>query len=1023
MSLEKYLVLNRYFLSLFGAKEFKDFQERLRDVPNSFDRDGRSYLVNALLSYFNGLKISEDRLLEYDRNIQSYVRKISYRRDQISLKYFQYLAVLFTEIILDNLKNSKKEFLNELNSFLKNYKEEQDIEIIDPFTENDLKKLAFWMATGSGKTLIMHINYYQFLEYNLFQPDNIILITPNEGLSKQHSEELQKSGIPCQVYTGNLNSRFKIENEVLVIEMTKLVEEKKGEGVSIPIDTFEGKNLIFVDEGHKGRRSEDQKWAKLRDRIARDGFTFEYSATFGQILSERQPEILKEYAKSIIFDYSYKYFYLDGYGKDFSVLNVKNTREVTDFSKIMFVANLLSFYEQLMVYEENQYLAKDYNIEKPLWIFVGTTVVGGKNGSKGSLTDEEKKTLSDVIQIIDFIKTVIQDEEWFKKKIEDILLGNTGIKDENGRDVFQNRFEYIKNRTLDLDDIYKRVFGGKGVFSVYELENAEGEFGLEVGENEYFGVVNIGDVSNFKKLLEERGIIVGKDAISDSLFDNIKKEDSKINILIGSKKFIEGWDTWRVSSMGLLNIGKNQGSQIIQLFGRGVRLKGKGMSLKRSGDNSAVKLLETLNIYGIKADYLTRFLEAISKEEVEFETIKIPVKPNHEEKWEELYILSRDSDRRFEDEVVLMLELDDKICFTIDLMPKVSMYLSRERKEGVSIEDIAIQPKILRLTDDVIEVLNWNRIWEEIIQFKVLRGYWNLVIKRETLKHLLLSEAYKILTPGDILEIKVRDDIERLEDIAILIIKKYIDLFYKKYAKQFETRNMHYDKVNRQRPLFVFERDNDEHSYILQISKNKKKLINEIKKLAKDFNELIKEDMETLPRVYFDRHLYVPILLQSKEIDKITPVGLVESEKEFIIGLREYINNNRGGFSDIEIFLLRNYPKSGVGFFNLSGFYPDFIMWIKKGQKQIIAFIDPKGLEHTKGLDDEKIELRKDIKELERSLGNQDIVLESIIISKTPYSELIRGRTLPPSKDEYKNHNVLFLEDKWQEELFKILAL
>ncbi|MEM4215446.1 MAG: DEAD/DEAH box helicase family protein [Candidatus Pacearchaeota archaeon] len=46
------------------------------------------------------------------------------------------------------------------------------------------------MATGSGKTLIMHINYYQFLNYKLFSLDNIILITPNEGLSKQHFEEL-----------------------------------------------------------------------------------------------------------------------------------------------------------------------------------------------------------------------------------------------------------------------------------------------------------------------------------------------------------------------------------------------------------------------------------------------------------------------------------------------------------------------------------------------------------------------------------------------------------------------------------------------------------------------------------------------------------------------------------------------------------------------------------------------------------------------------------------------------------------
>jgi len=216
--------------------------------------------------------------------------------------------VLFTEIVLDNLRNRKIEFLYELNEFSRDYSQEADIKLIDGFTENDLKKLAFWMATGSGKTLIMHINYHQFFHYDLFSPDNIILITPNEGLSKQHFDELEKSGVPCRLYGGSLSS-FGVtsEREILVIEMTKFVEEKKGGGVTLPVDRFEGKNLVFVDEGHKGRRSEEQKWAKLRNKLAEDGFVFEYSATFGQILSESNKEILREYAKSIVFDYSYKY--------------------------------------------------------------------------------------------------------------------------------------------------------------------------------------------------------------------------------------------------------------------------------------------------------------------------------------------------------------------------------------------------------------------------------------------------------------------------------------------------------------------------------------------------------------------------------------------------------------------------------------------------------------------------------------------------------------------------------------------
>ena len=64
------------------------------------------------------------------------------------------------------------------------------------FERSDLNKLAFWMATGAGKTLIMHINYHQFLHYCQEELDHLILITPNEVLSDQHMQEMEVSNIP-----------------------------------------------------------------------------------------------------------------------------------------------------------------------------------------------------------------------------------------------------------------------------------------------------------------------------------------------------------------------------------------------------------------------------------------------------------------------------------------------------------------------------------------------------------------------------------------------------------------------------------------------------------------------------------------------------------------------------------------------------------------------------------------------------------------------------------------------------------
>jgi len=117
------------------------------------------------------------------------------------------------------------------------------------------------------------------------------------------------------------------------------VEEKQGGDVSVPVEAFEGRNLIFVDEGHKG--SGGETWRKYRDALGTTGFTFEYSATFGQALSAaNDPLMTAEYAKAIVFDYSYKYFYSDGFGKDFRILNLKDETDAEKTDTLLLVIGL-----------------------------------------------------------------------------------------------------------------------------------------------------------------------------------------------------------------------------------------------------------------------------------------------------------------------------------------------------------------------------------------------------------------------------------------------------------------------------------------------------------------------------------------------------------------------------------------------------------------------------------------------------------------------------------------------------------
>ena len=704
--LADHLILAGYMHGLFGKKSFDEMQVLLRDVQDGYDEEGKSYLFHALISW-NGLDPRVRTNLEtYDTRIRGYVERINRHRDTpITLTYFQQLAVLYTEIFLDRYFQSPAKFLDELNEYAYDLIEKQHTTTNFLFNEDDLRKLAFWMATGSGKTLILHINYLQFAHYNAgphrISLDNILLITPNESMTVQHLTELAKSGIPAEPFQirGGLFASSVAPSVVQVIDINKLTEEKKGQGVSVDIASFDTKNLVFVDEGHKG--SGGTSWMDLRKKMATDGFTFEYSATFGQAVAAAgkktdENDLLTGYGKSTLFDYSYRYFYRDGYGKDYRLLNVKDAKFDQKTKHIVMLANLLTFYQQKRVFDENPELAKEYNIEAPLWIFVGSRVQG-KTGE------------SDVLEVVRFLSAVLKnDHGWTTSTIRSIYEGKSGLIDKNsGRDLFspnypEQKLAYLKAKNLTPEetytDILTRIFRARAPAPLHlvNLKTAQGEIALRCGnDNPYFGVINIGEDTEFIKLVEKQETTIrsDKDELTASLFASIKEKTSPVNILIGARKFIEGWDTWRVSTMGLLNIGKSEGTQIIQLFGRGVRLKGKDLKLKRS---SAVEdtvppftpLLETLNIFGIEANYLEQFREYLIEEGIEVDTfIDIPLSVRINEDYLKEGLLIPHIDKRlFKKEDLFALKIDDRIIADVDLMPKVDVEDSLKKGYGIEAE-------------------------------------------------------------------------------------------------------------------------------------------------------------------------------------------------------------------------------------------------------------------------------------------------------------------------------------------------
>jgi len=999
VKLERRLVLLAWLNSLVGYKSNQELLADMKPADEGFDPYGRSFIYHRLVGQGEKLKVPLPDLGRYDDNIRNHLAAINARRPEpITLRYFQYLALLYTEIYLDWRFNRPGELLRELNQFAdsRNARRSPGDPSDAAFTEADLNKLAYWMATGSGKTLIMHVNYRQFLHYNRGQLDNILLITPKEGLTEQHMAEMEASSIRCERFSLEESGlRMADRNVIRVIEITKLVQEKRGGGVSVPVDAFEGNNLILVDEGHKG--SGGEAWRKFRDALGQTGFTFEYSATFGQALTAARDDALTaEYGKAIVFDYSYKYFHGDGYGKDFHILNLRDeaTEERTG---MLLLGNLLSFYEQQRCFREQTERIRPYNLDRPLWVFVGSSV--------NAVYSEGGRRRSDVLTVARFLHHFLENRrDWAVRGIEKIIEGKTGLVDADGEDVFAGKFEYLRRSRRGAESIYRDVLGSifqapaGGALHLCDIRGRAGELGLKVsGAEDYFGLIYIGDTATFKGLVveDDAGIVVEEDVVSESLFDAINQPDTSINILVGAKKFMEGWNSWRVSNMGLLNIGRSEGSEIIQLFGRGVRLRGMGFSLKRSSAIGGqhpehLKLLETLNIFAVRANYMAQFREYLEREGVEtLGQVELPlaIRPNKDFLGKGLLVPRVPEGKCFAAECDILLAPDKAARVTVDMSLRVESM--RSTSGGVATVAMkAGQQQVI--PPESLDLIDWEQVYMDLLEFKEEKGFANLVVQPDTPRKIVATaepRLYTLVADEPTVAPRSFEDVAILREAVLSILRKYVEKYYRVSQERWESDNMVYGALTARDPNF--------HDYTVSISRTEAELIAAVKKLIDEGTRIYSEDRHELPSIHFDRHLYQPLLVERGDRIKSDPPGLNESELRFVRDVRDHVRQEAGkSLATKEIFLLRNLSRGkGVGFFENEGFYPDFILWIKEGDRQRIVFVEPHGMLMEKTYwNSDKVQLHERLTALAETWGSKaglkGVSLDSFIISATPYDTL-----------------------------------
>lgn len=314
--------------------------------------------------------------------------------------------------------------------------------------------------------------------------------------------------------------------------------------------------------------------------------------------------------------------------------------------------------------------------------------------------------------------------------------------------------------------------------------------------------------------------------------------------------------------------------------------------------------------------------------------------------------------------------------------------------------------------------MDFDSIYFELQRFKNERAWYNLNLPSESVPDLLRNrDWYRLFIPKEEMAFTRFECVRQWEEIAVALLKKYIDRYYKYRKQEWEADHLEYHQLDETDPNFV-------HEYHLLIERSADTIKTNLEQLKEMIqNRTFSKDWAfgNLQALWFGRHLYQPLLHFKSELVEVSPVSLNDGERDFVTDLRTFFNDNTAFFQDRELYLLRNMSKGrGIGFFEAGNFYPDFIVWLLANQKQFVTFVDPKGIRNLEGPDDPKIRFYKTIKDIQIKLADPTVILNSFIISNTPYREVgwwNGGMT----KSELEKHNVLFQKDDCQTYIQRLL--
>jgi len=451
---------------------------------------------------------------------------------------------------------------------------------------------------------------------------------------------------------------------------------------------------------------------------------------------------------------------------------------------------LLSFWRQLDLYRSwklqdsnNQNVA----VSLPLWVLLGLSVIGGSNKS------DEKQT-SDVIAVLRFLKRLLDRPEELAtllQTVKDLKPSGADILPHEAR-MAVNRFSPGELSKRILSDIFGWQSGDNPVFRL--LKSAEGEMGLGLlrgDEVHYYGVVNVGNANGLKKAMQGTRLKVEDDAFTPSLFGKLSDPVSRIHILIGSRRFAEGWDNYRASSLTLLRLGQKEGALIIQMFGRVVRFAGtNGDGKRQKSPDPGLIPLQTSYIYGLRSSYLETFLNSLYENGVPQplgKTCKIrvhlPVKmPLHSVQT----IIPEMAE--------FHVNLSGKGWVTqmnkVRLSLAAAVLTSAITRDGVKSEKGTMGRDITKEFKDKLDYLDEDIVYLQMVVMKQQKGWWNFSFDSAAIKTALDSNRYELWGMPSSLLIRRDSDLIRLNRTAATIVRRLFESAYRRAENQHSRYSM-----------------------------------------------------------------------------------------------------------------------------------------------------------------------------------------------------------------------------------------